>query len=54
MVVFLVNFQVFGEFPDPLAQDRYLNFGRSGIGVVMPEILDDSGFLFLLKGQANS
>ncbi len=54
MVVLPVNFQVFGEFPDPLAQDRDLNFGRTGIVVVMPEILDDSGFLFLLKGQANS
>ena len=54
MVVLAVGFQVHGELPDPLAQERYLDLGGTGIRIVFFKILDDAGFLFLAKWQADS
>lgn len=40
MVIFHVNFEVFGEMLDPLAEKRNLHFGRAGVRLMNSELLD--------------
>lgn len=54
MVVLSVGFQMLGEFPDPFAQESHLDFGGTGIQIVIFKTLDNIGFSFLEKGQSDS
>jgi hypothetical protein len=64
MVIFNMNLEVLGEMIDALTQECNLHFGRAGVRLMNPELLDDvwlalfsnshilrsaSLFLFLVK-----
>ena len=44
MEVLFVDLQMLGQVVDPFGQDRDLNLGRTGVGLVDPVGIDDSGF----------
>ena len=54
MVVLSVGFQMHGEFPDPFAQESHLDFGGTGIQIVIFKTLDNIGFSFLGEWQSDS
>ena len=51
MVIFNMNLEVLGEMIDALAQQRNLHFGRTGVRLMNPELLDD--VLFLLFSDSH-
>src|SRR6185503_13843844 len=54
MMVLRVNLEMLGEIVDALAQERHLDFRRSGIAVVRPVCPDDPGLAVLVKRHAGS
>src|SRR6266496_2323344 len=54
MVILRVNFEMFREVVDALAQKRDLHFRRSGIAVVRFVLADDPGLAVLGKGHRSS
>ena len=48
MKVFLVDFEVFGEFPDAFRENSNLNFGRPCVSLVRPELGNNCLFFVLL------
>lgn len=47
MVILNVSLEVPGEVFDPLAEERYLYFGRAGVRFVKPELVNDLLTLWL-------
>ncbi len=45
MVILNMNLEVLGEMVDALAQQRNLHFGRAGVRLMNPELLDYTMFL---------
>lgn len=41
MIVFLMQFQMAGQFVDPFGQERDLHLGRAGVGLTFPAFLND-------------
>lgn len=52
MVILNMNLEVLGEMIDALAQQRNLHFGRAGVRLMNPELLDDT--LFLLFSNSHN
>ncbi len=51
MMVFLMNFEMFGQVSDPLAEERNLDFRRSRVTLVEPVLLDNCFLLLRRKCQ---
>ena len=41
MMIFSMNLEMLGKIVDALAQERDLHFGRAGIALMDPELLDN-------------
>jgi hypothetical protein len=52
MVILNMNLEVLGEMFDALAQQRNLHFGRAGVRLMNPELLDD--ILFRLFSNSHN
>jgi hypothetical protein len=51
MVILLVDFEMFGQITDSLAQKGDLNFGGAGIAIVKSMLLNDCLFCFSRERQ---
>src|SRR3989442_14315043 len=54
MMILRVNFEMFREVVDALAEERHLYFRRSGVALVGLVLADDSGLAVLGKGHRSS
>jgi hypothetical protein len=52
MMVFLVRFEVVRELENPLAEDRYLNFWRAAVILVLPVL--SNNLCFQISRQCHS
>lgn len=51
MVVLLVDLEMFGKFTNSLTEQRYLDFRRTRVSLMLPEFNDD--FILLLFFQCH-